>query len=46
MELDMIKQNGIISFIGDIEYTERQFKTINIDGEIYHNKKLIKVKKM
>ena len=41
----MIKQNGIISFIGDIEYTERQFKTINIDGEIYHNEKHIKVKK-
>ena len=45
MELDMIKQNGIISFIGDIEYTERQFKTIDIDGEIYHNEKYIKVKK-
>lgn len=45
MELDMIKENGIISFIGYIEYTERQFKTINIDGEIYHNEKYIKVKK-
>ena len=42
MELDMIKQNGIISFIGDIEYTERKFKTIDIDGEIYHNEKYIK----